>query len=114
MNKLFQHFPLDSIHPIARKKAESIECIADLTGNPDKLYELVERNFKEGLAIFDFEDILADNGILEDNFDACVDSSEIKQRVENQLQRGINVFGVNATPTSVLLNTTTGEYEIVR
>ena len=80
VNKLFQHFPLDSIHPIARKKAESIECIVDLTSNDEKLYDLVARNFEQWLAIFDFDSILEENGLLEDNFNTCLDSSEIKTK----------------------------------
>jgi len=114
IKKLFQHFPLDSIHPVARAKAEHIECAAELSGNPALVYDLIDTNFSSGLALFDFKDLIAENNIAEDAFSACTDSADIKDLVQNHMQQWIDIFGVNATPTSVLLNTTTGEYELVR
>ncbi|MFC1599070.1 DsbA family protein [Patescibacteria group bacterium] len=92
---VYRHFPLDSIHPIARKAAEASECASD----QDKFWEyndLVYEN-QQGLSLADLSDFASQLSLNTSQFEECLSSDKYKNRVEAQLQDGLTK-GVRGTP----------------
>ncbi len=92
---VYRDFPLDSIHPLARKAAEAAEC-ADEQGKfweyHDKLFEtqkLDEASLKQHAK---------DLGLDTEQFNSCLDSGKYKDEVQKDLDDGIKA-GVTGTPT---------------
>lgn len=112
---IFNHFPLN-FHPNAQKGAEALECIADINGS-DAMYKQIDESFakyfKNDFSFTGFYDIAQAAGIDVDAVKKCVDSGKYEQKVKDQSEFGANTFGVTGTPGNVLINTTTGEYEVV-
>ncbi len=96
---VYRDFPIDSIHPFARKAAEAAEC-ADEQG---KFWEYHDALFAD----FDswqqpgteaFKRIAQDLGLEATGFAACVDSEKYAQEVEKDLHDGSRA-GITGTPT---------------
>ncbi|NQU82725.1 MAG: thioredoxin domain-containing protein [Parcubacteria group bacterium] len=92
---VYKHFPLDSIHPYARKAAEASECASD----QNKFWEYNDELFANQSRISDsFLAIAAGNiGLNVQQFNECLDSDKYADKVENDYQEGIG-FGVRGTP----------------
>lgn len=104
---VYRHFPLDNIHPRARKEAEATECAAELGGN-DKFWEYIDSIFavtpsNNGLDPAELPKLAVQSGIDKTKFESCLDSGKYKAKVESQLQDGLKV-GVSGTPTTVFMN----------
>ena len=56
------------------------------------------------------EEFAKENGVNIDTFKSCTSGNEIKEKVENNKNNGINIFGVTGTPGNILINKNTGEY----
>ncbi len=105
---VYRHFPIDSIHPKARKEAEATECVAELGGN-DKFWEYVSLIFavtpsNNGLDPAELPKLAVQAGIDKTKFESCLASGKYKAEVEAEFQDGIKV-GVTGTPSTVLMNT---------
>lgn len=103
---VYRHFPLDRIHPKARKEAEASECAGELGGNA-KFFAYVNRLFEvtpsnNGLEPAELPKIAAYVGLDKTKFDQCLSNGKHAEKVENDFQSGVTT-GVNATPTSFLL-----------
>lgn len=92
---VYKHFPLDSIHPYARKAAEASECAAD----QDKFWEYTDELFKNQSNISPeyFSRVAKSVGLNTSQFDECLDSEKYKSKVNNDYQQGIQA-GVRGTP----------------
>jgi len=104
---IYRHFPLDSMHPNARKKAEASECIAKLAGN-EAFWAFAEALFKEKPTVEDLSVLAVNVGADKAAFESCLSSEEYKQKVENQRLAGVTA-GVTGTPGNFLMNLETGE-----
>ncbi len=111
---VYRHFPLDTIHPKARKEAEATECAAELGGNDtfwayvDRLFEVTPSNNRLDLALL--PQIAADIGLDRAAFQSCLDSGKYAERIARDLEDAINSGG-RGTPYSVVV-TAAGNYPI--
>ncbi|PJE58538.1 MAG: hypothetical protein COU81_00145 [Candidatus Portnoybacteria bacterium CG10_big_fil_rev_8_21_14_0_10_36_7] len=99
---VYRHFPLDSIHPYARKSAEASEC----AGDQNKFWEFHDFLYANQSSIqsggINFLKTVATNLSLDINkFNNCLDSGKYANLVEQHLQAGITA-GVTGTPGSFL------------
>jgi len=92
---VYKHFPLDSIHPFARKAAEASECAADQNkfwGYTDELF-VKQREISPAL----FTEIARTTGLDINQFNSCLESGKYASKVEADYQQGIKA-GVRGTP----------------
>ena len=96
---VYRHFPLDSIHPYARKAAEASECAAE----QDKFWEYSDQLFDNQSSIdLPFLKEVAQNiGLDTNQFNSCLDSEKYASKVEADYREGIDL-GVQGTPGSFI------------
>lgn len=103
---VFRHYPIDEIHPKARKEAEATECAAELGGNDgfwaylDRLYEVTPANDKLDPA--ELPRIAAHVGLDRKAFTQCLASGRHAQRVQEDVDDALAV-GATGTPYTVVL-----------
>jgi protein-disulfide isomerase len=113
---VYRHFPLDSLHPNARKVSEASECAGKLGGNDafwayaDKVYENTPD--QGGYSEATLMQIARDINLNMNEFTTCLNSGEMASKVEEHLQSGFEV-GIKGTPGNILLNTVTGETRLM-
>lgn len=109
---VYRHFPLDQLHPKARKEGEALECANELGGNEafwkytDKIFEVTPAN--NGLDPAQLPKIAQSVGLDAVAFTTCLDSGKYAERVNRDFESGANV-GVRGTPYSIVWNKTTGK-----
>ncbi len=112
INIVFQHFPL-GFHANAKPGAEIAECLADQKGS-EAFYALIEESFAKGNSSKSF---LLDEAVKlgwdKDALEACLSAGTHGDKVDTQMARGTQLFGVTGTPGNVLINNETGEYEVL-
>ncbi len=103
---VYRHFPLDQLHPKARKEAEATECAAELGGNDgfwkylDRLMEVTPAN--NGLDPAQLPQIAKYIGIDVAKFNECLSSGKYAQKIEEQVQDAVATGG-NGTPWSIVV-----------
>lgn len=103
---VYRHFPLDSIHPKARKEAEATECANELGGNTkfwayvDRLFEVTPSN--NNLDSAELPKIAEFIGLDRAKFEQCLSSGKYAQHVADDLADAINSGG-QGTPYSVVI-----------
>lgn len=92
---VYRHFPLDRIHPVARKAAEASECAAE----QGRYWEYVDELYANQSSISESYLTTAAKkvGLNTSKFDTCVDSGKYASKVEKDLQGGQS-NGVTGTP----------------
>jgi len=92
---VYKHFPLDSIHPFARKAAEASECATD----QNKFWEYTDELFVKQSQISPalFTEIAGTTGLDINQFNSCLESGKYASKVEADYQQGIKA-GVRGTP----------------
>jgi len=112
INIVFQHFPL-GFHANAKPGAELAECLGDQKGS-EAFYALIEESFAQWNSTRSF---LLDEAVKlggdKDELEACLDAGTHGDKVDTQMARGTQLFGVTGTPGNVLINNETGEYEVL-
>jgi protein-disulfide isomerase len=93
---VFRDFPLDSIHPQARKAAEAAHC----AGEQGKYWEMHDRLFKNqrALMVENLKGLARDLGLNVDGFDSCLDQGKYANTVSEHLAAG-SAVGVTGTPS---------------
>ncbi len=96
---VYRDFPIDSIHPFARKAAEAAEC-ADEQGKFWEYHDVLFANFDswQQPGTEAFKAMAKNLGLDESKFGACVDSGKYAQEVQKDLQDGSKA-GITGTPT---------------
>ena len=103
---VFRDFPLDQMHPQARKAAEAAHC----AGEQGKYWEMHEVLFQNqrALAPPQLAEYARTVGVDGSKFDECLSSGRHAARVERGLADGAAV-GVQGTPTFVVGKTKAGD-----
>ena len=102
---VYRHFPLDSLHPKARKEAEALECAASLGGNEkfwaytDRIFEITPAN--NGLDPNELPKIAEYVGLDKSAFTACLESGQFASKVQADVDDGIKI-NVRGTPYSLV------------
>jgi len=92
---VYKHFPLDQLHPVARKAAEASECAAE----QDKFWEYADLLYENqsDITTAGLSDMAQQLGLDTAVFDSCLDSGKYAGKVEADYQEGIQA-GVRGTP----------------
>jgi len=101
---VYRHFPLDSLHPEARAKAEASECAAELGGN-DAFWAFVDIMFDTSRSIkeADLSDVAKEIGLSVTDFNKCVSENRYADKVNSQYQDAIASGGLG-TPHSIIVS----------
>ena len=103
---VFRHFPIDDIHPKARKEAEATECANELGGNEkfwaylDRLYAITPSNDRRDPA--ELPRIAEHIGLSRAQFESCLQSGRHAQRVEADVADAL-AAGATGTPYTVVI-----------
>ncbi len=103
---VYRHFPIDSLHPKARKEAEATECANELGGSEkfweylNLIYEITPSN--NGLDPAELPKIAKTVGLNVTDFNTCLSSGKYKDKVEADYQNAIKAGG-KGTPNSILV-----------
>jgi len=109
---VLRHFPL-SFHPKAQKSAEAVECAAEQGGDEafwkmtDAIYEKMPDLELTGLA-----GVATSVGLDGSALQSCMDSGKFAQKIKDEQAEGAKA-GVQATPSNVIYNLTTGKTLLV-
>lgn len=98
----YRHFPLDQLHPDARKKAEASECVASLGGDAAfwKFLGTLFSRTDESLA--DLGSIAVEAGVDQAAFQSCFDSKTYAQNVSDDLAAAMKAGG-RGTPYTIVI-----------
>src|SRR3989344_1524567 len=100
---VYKHFPIDQLHPKARKEAEGAECANELGGNEkfwayaDKIFEITPSNNKLDPALL--PQIAEEIGLNRNSFEECLATGKYAERVQQDYELGV-AAGVTGTPGS--------------
>jgi protein-disulfide isomerase len=103
---VYRHFPLDGLHPKARKEAEATECANELGGAEgfwkfiDRLYEVTPSN--NGLDPAELPKIAAYAGLNVGAFNTCLASGKYAAKVNADYQDAVATGG-QGTPHSIMI-----------
>ena len=112
---VYRHFPLDSLHPKARKEAEATECAAELGGNDafwkymDRLFELTPSN--NGLDPNLLPQIAEETGLDKAKFESCLRSGKQTEKIQKQYEDAL-ASGAKGTPYSVVITKNKERYAV--
>jgi protein-disulfide isomerase len=103
---VFRDFPLDQLHPHARKAAEAAHC----AGDQDKFWEMHDKLFEnaKALAAPQLVEHARALGLDAGKFNECLSSERHSPRVERGLADG-TAAGVRGTPGFVIGRTVPGD-----
>lgn len=101
VNLVYQHFPLNSIHPDAQKAAEASEC----ANNQGKFWEYHDILFanQQALDTTSLKAYASQIGLNQEEFDSCLDNGEEKAEVNSDLTAATKAGG-RGTPYFVIVN----------
>ena len=103
---VYRHFPIDQLHPKARKEAEATECAAELGGNSkfwnylDRLFEITPSN--NNLDPPELPRIAEYVGLSKADFEQCLESEKYAGRIQENLDDATKSGGTG-TPYSVII-----------
>jgi protein-disulfide isomerase len=103
---VYRHFPIDSLHPKARKEAEATECANELGGSTkfweytNLLYDTTNSN--NSLDPAELPKMAKTVGLDVNAFNKCLSSGKHAAKVEADYQDAINAGG-QGTPHSILI-----------
>lgn len=112
---VYRNFPLDQLHPKARKESEAIECAGEQGGNDkfweyaDRLYEITPSNNK--LEESELPKIAQYIGLNVQNFNACLSSGKFAQHVQSDVDNA-GATGGNGTPWSIIVDKNGKKYPL--
>lgn len=111
---VYRHFPLDAIHPYARKGGEALECAQELGGIAAfvTLGNVLFAPTTESIAPEALPALAAAAGLDQEKFSLCLESGKYASRIERDYQEGASI-GVRGTPFSIVWNKNTKQQQVV-
>ena len=112
---VYRHFPIDQLHPKARKEAMAAECAAAQGGDDafwaymDRMMEITPSN--DGLDPAELPKIAAFVGLDITQFNTCLSSDTYAQRVQEDIENAVATGG-QGTPWSIVVGPTGKKYEL--
>lgn len=103
---VYRHFPLEQLHSKAKNEAKATECAAKLGGETafwsytDKLFEITPSN--DQLDPAELPRIAGELKLDRQQFAACLASTEMEKRVNDDLENALATGG-NGTPWSIVI-----------
>ncbi len=96
---VFKHFPLESMHPYAKKAALATEC----AGDQDKFWELTDKYYENQGSMSDeyIQQAAVEIGLDMKKFTDCFTTNKYSKKVEADLSYG-KTLGVRGTPGSFI------------
>lgn len=100
---IYRHFPLEQLHPQARKAAIASECATEIGGN-NAFWQYLDQymDLKE-ISESSFSQIAENIGLSRDQFETCLNSDKINEKINSYIQDATN-SGAQGTPYSVIIN----------
>jgi protein-disulfide isomerase len=107
---VYRHFPLDELHPKARKEAQAAECANEIGGNDafwaysDKLFEVTPSNNQLDLSLL--PQIAAEIGLGRAKFEACLTGDARGGKYAGHIQsdyENASASGGLGTPYSIVI-----------
>ncbi len=98
---VYRHFPLDSLHPNARTKAESTECVAKLGGN-EAFWKYLGFLFERDETVADLGGIATEVGVDQTAFKTCLDGKQYAKNVADDSDAALEA-GAGGTPYTVII-----------
>ena len=104
---VYRHFPIDGLHPKARKEAEATECANEL-GGPTKFWQYTNMiyqitNSNNSLDPLELPKIAKSVGLDVNAFNTCLSSGKYASLVEADYQDAVKAGG-RGTPNSILVS----------
>lgn len=103
---VYRHFPIEQLHPGAKRVAAASECVAELAGNNAfwKFADLAfgERGINEPTNTSRLTEFAVTAGASKPAFEECLSSERTVARVEADMEDAISA-GAQGTPYSVVL-----------
>jgi len=102
---VYRHFPLESLHPYAKKAAEASECAAELGGNEkfwqyaDKFIELTTNSEATDTT---FAEVAVSVGLNKTAFEKCLASGKYLEKISQQTADGTKA-GCQGVPYSIVI-----------
>lgn len=112
---VYRHFPLDQLHPKARKEAVATECANEIGGNEafwkylDRLFAVTPAN--NGLDPLELPKIAQYVGLDVTKFNECLQSTKYDQKIESEVQNAMATGG-NGTPWSIVVSKNGKKYPL--
>lgn len=112
---VYRNFPLDQLHPKARKESEAIECAGEQGGNDkfweyaDRLYEITPSNNK--LEESELPKIAQYIGLDVSKFNTCLSSGKFAKHVQDDVDNA-TATGGNGTPWSIVIDKNGKKYPL--
>jgi protein-disulfide isomerase len=107
----FQHFPLP-FHELALPAAHTAECVAE-QGGSDAFYTFIDKIFsKETPTQTNIDEVLSQMNLANETLRNCVKNLKYQIKIDAQMATG-TTLGITGTPGTFIINTKTGNYEIV-
>lgn len=104
---VYRHFPIDSLHPKARKEAEATECANELGGSEkfweytNMVYDITRSN--NSLDPAELPKIAKSVGLDVTAFNKCLSSGKYEDKVEADYQDAVKAGG-RGTPNSIVIS----------
>ena len=96
-----------------QQAAEALECIASTGTNEAYNYAFKQSLGEKKDSVDDILAFAAEKWVDTAGVQTCIDNGDSKDIVAKKFSTGQQLFGITGTPGNVLLNTETGEYEVV-
>lgn len=103
---VYRHFPIDQLHPKARKESEAAECAAEIGGN-DGFWKYIDILYKKTPSNNDLDAsllpvIAEESGLNKTNFETCLNSGKYADKIEKNVQDAVKAGG-RGTPYTVII-----------